>query len=61
MNIYLNKDESAEYLNRGREPAMIGAKICAVWFIGWIITILITGRVIASLFWPIWLVLVLRG
>ena len=60
MNIYLNKSESEDYLNRNI-GTNIGHIIIGIGFIGWIITILITGRVIASLFWPIWLILVLRA
>ena len=67
MRIQLDKDESAKYWNYshidrdcGTSPSDgVLVKVIGIGFIGWIVTTLITGRIIASLFWPIWIVLIL--
>ena len=57
--VSLTGKDAMEYLGKASPP--IVEYIIGIGFLGWIVTMIITGRVIASLFWPIWLILILKA
>ena len=58
MKIILDESESAGYLKQDEGGGVIAGIVCFGGVV-FLITALITGRIIASLFWPIWLLIVL--